>query len=72
MTVPLTRRERRAAQQARAASVITPTTRRWGYGVTIAGIAAAIWAGWLPPGAGVVLVPLAAALFFVNDQGEPR
>ena len=67
-----TRRERRAALQARAASVITPATRRWGYGVTIAAVAAAIAFGWLPPEAGAVLVPLAAALFFVNDQGDPR
>lgn len=71
-STPITRRARRAMAQGKAASVLTPAFRRWGYGVTIAAVAVAIFAGWLPPGATAVLVPLAAALFFVNDNGEPR
>ncbi|UGS26584.1 hypothetical protein K8F61_18540 [Microbacterium resistens] len=69
---PLTRRARRAARQDKAAVIATPTFRRWAYGLAIASIVAAIGAGWLPPGASVYLLPLAAALFFVNENGDPK
>lgn len=71
-TAPLTRRERRQQLRASTARIITPAVRRWAYGVTIAGVAAAVWAGWLPPGSLAVIVPLAAALFYVDENGDPR
>lgn len=67
-----TRAERRAAARARAEIVLRPSFRRWAYGVAIAALGAAIWAGWLPATATPVIGPLLMALFFVDKTGEPR
>lgn len=67
-----TRAALRAARQNRVAHWLTPAFRRWAFGVSAAGVAAAIYFGWLPEGSAVVIVPLLMALFFVNDNGDPR
>ncbi len=69
---PQTRAEARAHRQSRAASVLSPAFRRWAYGVSIAALGVAVFAGWLPPAAATVAVPLLMAVFFVSDAGEPR
>lgn len=50
---------------------ITPNTRRWAYGLTAAAIiAGATWAGkpeFIP-----VAIPLAMAIWYVDDKGEPK
>jgi hypothetical protein len=71
-TTPLTRRERRQQLRDASARIITPAARRWAYGVAAAGVAAAIGFGWLPAGAGVLLLPLLGALFYVDETGQPR
>ncbi|WP_341935507.1 hypothetical protein MRBLWO14_001159 [Microbacterium sp. LWO14-1.2] len=72
MTEPLTRRERRAAARATASRVLTPAVRRWAYGVAVAAIGVAVFAGWIPATASPVALPLIMALLYVDDSGEPR
>lgn len=67
-----TRAALRAARQSRASHWVTPAVRRWAYGVSAAAVTAAIGFGWLPEPAAALLVPLLGALFFVNDNGDPR
>lgn len=67
-----TRAERRAALQAKGATVLTPAVRRWAYGAAAAALGVAVFAGWVPPGAAPVIVPLLMALFYVNETGEPK
>lgn len=51
--------------------LLTPTFRRWAYGVTAAAVTAgAIWAG--KPEFITVAAPLIMALFYVDKNGEPR
>ncbi|AVR56169.1 membrane protein [Microbacterium phage Naby] len=71
-TKPLTRRERRQQLRAASARWITPALRRWAYGVAGAAVLAGVGFGWLPAGAAALLLPLAAALFYVDETGEPR
>lgn len=51
--------------------ILTPTFRRWAYGVTAAAVVAgATWAGkpeFIP-----VAAPLIMAIFYVDSNGEPR
>jgi len=54
------------------ARVFTPAFRRWAYGVTVAAVGVAVFAGWLPPTAAPVVLPLIMAIFFVTDDGTPR
>ncbi|MFF0912007.1 hypothetical protein ACFWZW_15075, partial [Microbacterium enclense] len=68
---PLSRRERRQQLRARSERFLTPAFRRWAYGVAGAGLAAAVFAGWLPEGSLVVLLPLAMAVFYVDKTGTP-
>lgn len=69
--VPQTRAERRAQLRAKSERFLTPAFRRWAYGVAAAAIAAAVFAGWLPEGSLVVLLPLAMAVFYVDKTGTP-
>lgn len=69
---PQTRAARRANRQEQAARYLTPTFRRWAFGVSAASVAAAIGFELLPVGAAALLLPLLGALFFVNDNGDPR
>lgn len=71
-TTPATRAERRQQLRSAAGRIITPRLRRWGYGVAAAALAAAVGAGWLPPSALPWLLPLAAAVLFVDETGAPR
>lgn len=68
-TTPTTRAERRRAVASR---VLRPRFRRWAYGVAAAGVTLAMFAGWLPAGAAPVVAPLLMAIFYVDEQGEPR
>lgn len=72
MTEPTTRAELRAARRARVDGILTPAFRRWAYGVAVAALGVAIFAGWIPPTVSPVAVPLLMALFYVNKTGEPR
>lgn len=51
--------------------ILTPTFRRWAYGVTAAALTAgAIWAGkpeFIP-----VALPLVMAIYYVDKNGEPH
>lgn len=67
-----TRAERNAARRASASAVLRPAFRRWAYGVAIAAVGVAVWAGWLPATATPVVAPLLMALLFVDKTGEPR
>lgn len=71
-TAPLTRRERRQQLRAATSQILTPAVRRWAYGVAAAAVVAAIGFGWLPAGAAALILPLLAALFYVDETGEPR
>ncbi len=53
-------------------SVLTPTFRRWAYGVTAAAVGVAASVGWIEPETAVVIGPLLMALFYVDDRGTPR
>lgn len=72
MPEPQTRAERRAALRAKSETVLRPRLRKWAYGVAIAAVGAAVFAGWLPPAASTVLVPLIMALLYVDETGEPK
>lgn len=52
--------------------VLTPTFRRWAYGVTAAAVGVAASVGWIEPETAVVIGPLLMALFYVDDNGSPR
>jgi len=52
--------------------VLTPTFRRWAYGVTAAAVGVAASVGWIEPETAVVIGPLLMALFYVDDRGEPQ
>lgn len=67
-----TRAERRAALRTRTAIILTPLFRRWGYGVAAAALGAAIFLGWVPPGASPVVLLLIMALFYVDEKGNPK
>jgi len=54
------------------ARVLTPAFRRWAYGVTVAAVGVAVFAGSLPVEASPVVLPLLMAIFFVTDDGTPR
>lgn len=71
-TAPKTRAEARAARRAASEKLLRPAFRRWAYGVAVAAIGVAVFAGWLPPAASPVVVPLLMALFYVNDAGDPK
>lgn len=55
-----------------ARRVLTPAFRRWAYGVAVALVGVAVFAGWIPPAAATVAAPLLMALLYVNDAGDPR
>ena len=67
-----TRRERRAALRSKGATVLTPAVRRWAYGVAAAALGLAVFAGWVPPGASPVILPLIMAALYVDESGEPK
>lgn len=69
---PQTRAQRRQQLRASASHVLTPAFRRWAYGVSAAGVAVAVLAGWLPAEASPVILPLLMAVFYVDSAGEPR
>lgn len=69
---PLTRRERRLQLRAKTERIATPALRRWAYGVAAAAVGVAVFAGWLPPAAAPVVLPLLMAVFYVDEAGEPR
>lgn len=76
MSEPVTRAQLRAARAARArakANALLPSKlRQWAYGVAIAAVAVAVFAGWIPPTATPVIAPLLMALFYVDKTGQPR
>lgn len=67
-----TRAERRAALRAKGATFLTPTFRRWAYGVAAGGLGVAVFAGWVPPGASPVILLLLMAVFYVDETGKPK
>lgn len=67
-----TRAERRAALRAKGAKVLTRGFRRWAYGVAAAALGLAVFAGWVPPGAAPVILPLIMAALYVDESGEPK
>lgn len=67
-----TRAERRAALRTKGAKILTPAFRRWAYGVAAAALGIAVFAGWVPPGASPVILPLILALFYVDETGTPK
>lgn len=66
---PTTRAE---ARRARASRVLRPTFRRWAYGVSAAAVGVAVFVGWLPVESTPVIAPLLMALFYVDQNGEPK
>jgi len=68
-TTPTTRAE---ARRLRAARVLRPAFRRWAYGVSVAAVGVAIFLRWLPVEASPVVLPLLMALFYVDNNGEPK
>lgn len=42
--------------------------RKWLYGVCIAAVPVAVYAGWLPPEASPIILPLVLAILNVNDD----
>ncbi len=52
--------------------VLTPTFRRWAYGVSAAAVGVAAGVGWIEPETAVVIGPLLMALFYVDDNGSPQ
>ena len=71
-STPATRRARRDALRGRASTVLTPAFRRWAYGVTAAALGFAALVGWLPAPAAAAAAPLLLAIFYVDENGEPR
>lgn len=71
-SAPKTRAEARAARRATSEKFLRPAFRRWAYGVAVGVVGVAVFAGWLPPAATPVVVPLIMALFYVNDAGDPK
>ena len=67
-----TRASRREQLRAGSSRVLTPAVRRWAYGVAVALVAVAVFAGWLPVEASPVVLPLLMALFYVDSSGAPR
>lgn len=51
--------------------LLTPTTRRYLYGVAIAFVPLAVWLGWLAPEASPIVVPLIVAIFNVPKDEQP-
>lgn len=72
MTEPTTRAQLRAQRRTRMDAVLAPAFRQWAYGVAIAALGVAIFAGWIPPTASPVIAPLLMALLYVDKTGEPR
>lgn len=72
MTEPTTRAELHAARRRTVPNILTPAVRRWAYGVAVAAIGVAVFAGWIPATAAPVIAPLLMALFYVDKTGEPR
>lgn len=72
MTNETPRAAARQNRQNKVAGILTPGLRRWAYGVSVAAVGVAVFAGWLPVDAAPVIVPLLMALFFVGDTGDPR
>lgn len=76
MTEATTRAQLRAQRTARATAWatawLTPALRQWAYGVTAAALGVAIFAGWIPPTAAPVIIPLLMAIFYVDKTGQPR
>lgn len=68
-TTPTTRAE---ARRLRANRVLRPAFRRWAYGVTAAAVGVAIYLRWLPIESAPVIAPLLMALFYVDNNGEPK
>lgn len=52
--------------------LLTPRFRRWAYGVAVALVGVAVFAGWLPATASPVVLPLLMALFYVSEGGDPK
>ncbi|MDT0142800.1 hypothetical protein [Microbacterium sp. PRC9] len=52
-------------------NILTPTVRRWMYGVAIAFVPFAVLMGWLKPEAVPVIIPLITAIFFVQSDEKP-
>ena len=48
--------------------ILTPTVRRYLYGVAIAFVPLAVFLGWLKPEAAPLVVPLIVAIFNVQDD----
>ena len=65
------RAERGAALRAKSEAILRPRFRRWAYGVAVAAVGVAVFAGWLPPAASPVVIPLLMAAFYVDENGEP-
>ena len=72
MANPQTRAGRRAAARAKASRILTPGVRKWAYGVAVAAIGVAVFAGWIPATASPVVLPLIMALLYVDETGGPR
>jgi hypothetical protein len=70
-TTPTTRRDRRAALRAQTGRIITPTLRRWAYGVAAAAIGLGVAVGWIDPKIAPVILPLVMAALMVDETGEP-
>ena len=53
--------------------ILTPTVRRWLYGVAIAFVPLAVWLGWVQPEAVPLILPLVMAVLNVQDEeGKDR
>ena len=48
--------------------ILTPTVRRWLYGVAIAFVPLAAWLGWVQPEAVPLILPLVMAVLNVQDE----
>lgn len=67
-----TRAERRAALRTSTGRVLRPAFRRWAYGVTAAAVVFAAGVGWVPAPVAALAAPLLMAVFYVDENGEPR
>jgi DMSO/TMAO reductase YedYZ heme-binding membrane subunit len=63
-----TRAERADATRARRWRIV----RRWVYGVAIAAVPFAVYAGWIDPEASPIVLPLILALVMVKPDGTPE
>lgn len=52
--------------------LLRPRVRKYLYGLTAAALAFAAAMGWIPAPAAAAAGPLLLAVFYVDDQGEPR